>query len=90
MSTAKNSWSFLRDYGAAVKLKEVASLSQLAALKTDLKNQIMREPETAAVSVDTQLTAGQVLTVTTLVQMKRGSSVSLKFSVGPDGSFQVL
>lgn len=86
-TTPLDSFSFLRrGYGTQVRLKEVASLAQLAALKVDLEAQIKREPETASVQVTPQLVAGAVLILTIDAKTKKGAVVSATIQRAADGS----
>lgn len=90
MVTPRDSWAFLKGYGTTVRLKEVTSLSQVTALRTDLRNQILLEPETQAVSVRADITGNNILTVSANIRTKKGAIMDVGFVSHPDGSFQVI
>lgn len=85
-TTPLNSFSFLRGYGTQVRLKELASLAQIAAYKADLEGQIRREPETASVRVAAQLQAGAVLVVTIDAKTKKGAVIQAGLRFTGDGT----
>lgn len=90
MVTPLGSWSFLKGYGTIVRLKEVISLSQVTALRTDLRNQLLLEPESQSVSVRADISGNNILTVSANILTKKGAVVNVGFVANPDGSFQVL
>lgn len=88
LTTSLNAFSFLKGYGLGVKLKEVGSLRQVAALKAEAEAQIKLEPETAAVQVTTSLTGEGVLTVFVRARTRPGAFVEASLTLSPDGGFQ--
>lgn len=77
LMTFKDSFAFLKGYGVTARLKELASLAEVAALKVDVERQIRLEPETASVQADTSLSALQVLTVVVRVKTRVGAFVEV-------------
>lgn len=75
LMTFRDSFAFLKGYGVQARLKELAGLAEVAALKVDIERQIKREPETAAVSVDCSISAMNILTVSLRVRTKVGAFV---------------
>lgn len=90
MTTPLNAWAHLKGYGCAVRLKEIASLSQQTAYKNELQRQLLLEPETEAAGVQVAMVAGQILIVSVNIRTKKGAVVGLSLKVNSDGSFQPL
>jgi hypothetical protein len=92
LTTFQNAYSFLKGYGLPIKLKEVSSLRQIAALKADAEKQIRQEPETDDVQVTTSLVAYPqgLLTIAVKARTKQGAFVEAGLKVGQDGSFQTF
>lgn len=90
LTTSKNAFSFLPGYGVGLRIKELASVGQLAGLKSDITQQIGREPEVQSVDSTLSLRAEGVLTVTLRVQTKAGAVVDLQMARTSDGRTVVL
>lgn len=87
--TPLNAYAFLQGYGCAVRLKEVASLTQMAALKAEIERQVALEPETATVKAVVTLSGTDLLTITISCTTKRGSFVTVTLQ-GTGGAFVAL
>lgn len=90
MTTPRGAFSWMPDYGAGRGLKEVASLGQLQGLRSEIVEQVKREPEVESVTVNLTLQAIGVLQISTRVQTKQGETVSLDLSRQPDGPAVVI
>lgn len=86
LTTLVNAFSFLGGYGLGVRLKEVANLRQIAALKGEAEAQIRLEPETASVSVQASISALGVLTVFVRAQTRQGAFVEAGLTLDPSGT----
>jgi hypothetical protein len=90
ITTPLNAFAFLVGYGVGVKLKKVASLAEISALKTDVIRQVMLEPETASVDASTTINALGVLTIMLNIKTKVGAFVQVGVQASPSGGIVVL
>lgn len=88
-TTALDSFSFLREYGTRVRLKDLAGPADLMMLQQGLRQQIMREPETqdCAVAVSMVPLPG-VLTVSIKCKTRRGAFATL-LTAQADGTITI-
>lgn len=83
--TPTNSFAFLPGYGLGLRLKEVASIGQLQALKVDATSQVRKEPEvvSADVSLMQDASAPEVVQVQIRVTTNTGLTLQVGGSFGP-------
>lgn len=83
--TPTNSFSFLPGYGLGLRLKEVASIGQLQALKIDATSQVKKEPEvvSATVSLTQDSAAPEVVQINIHITTKTGLTLQVGGSFGP-------
>lgn len=81
-----NSFSWLIGYGTATQLKEPFSLSEVAAAKTNLQEQVQEEPEVAEAQVQTTIRGGSVVIHQIQVRTIHGAVVEVGSVIRqPDG-----
>jgi hypothetical protein len=85
LTTTRGAFAFLPTYGIGLKLKELAGVAETQALKADIQQQILREPEVKNVDVTLSLRAEGVLTVTLDISTQHGALVNLQFTRAQDG-----
>lgn len=85
LTTTRGAFSFLPAYGIGLKLKEIAGVAETQALKADIQQQILREPEVRGVDVMLSLRGEGSLTVTLAISTKHGALVNLQFTRAQDG-----
>lgn len=90
LMTPKNAFAFLPNYGVGIRLKQPASVPQVAAFKTDAVQQILLEPEAASVDASANIDAFGVFTLSLLIQTKVGAFVSVGVQASPNGGIVIL
>jgi len=90
LTTKRDNFKWLRGYGLLPESKEVASIAQVAAIKQDAIQQLMQEPEAAAVEVQAELDGRGIFTLRTATRTKAGAVVEAGLQITPGKGFQVL
>lgn len=72
LTTYRGGFSFLPGYGLAQRLKGIATVAQLAALKVDALGQVLAEPDVASATVDVSLSGDGVLVIAVRAKTRRG------------------
>lgn len=84
-STPKDAFSHLPGYGCGLRLKKNFSPAQITALRTDLRTQILQEPEVADVAVTVTQPAPGLVFVVMRARTKAGAIVDASTQAGVSG-----
>jgi hypothetical protein len=87
--TPKGSFSFLPNFGLNHDIKKPATLSVLTGLRTDLRQQILQQPDVKASSTSVVMDARGLLNLTINIQTQSGQSISDTVKATPDGGIIV-
>jgi hypothetical protein len=86
VSTKRNAFRTLPDYGVRLDHKGVGSTTKLTALRADAIRQLAREPDVAQVDVQTSLAANGVTTIAITEKTKRGTFVEIGAQISAVGA----
>jgi hypothetical protein len=89
ITTTKNAFRWLSGYGVGLRLKETASLAEVAAMKVDILQQVKAEPETASATVSVKLDGRGILTIQVAAKTRAGAFATFGLQVSPDGTISV-
>lgn len=86
LTTNKGAFPWMSDYGVGLRLKEPGSLAQMQLLKTDVVQQIGREPDVASVEAYLSLDQSGILTLQINAIRKGGTPITLTTRRLADGT----
>jgi|WetSurMetagenome_2_1015567.scaffolds.fasta_scaffold11261_3 hypothetical protein len=85
--TSRGSFVWMQDFGLDHQIKKPATLSMLGNLRTDLKNQIQRQPDVKATETRVVMDASGLLQLTIKVKTTRDEEFVTAAHANRDGDF---